>query len=166
MASGPFFAVAARVLAGAVVVLGYPSCKGSDGGGAPSPGSGGSTTGAGGAGAGTGGTTPAGTGGATNPGTGGDPGAGGSPGAGGGPGTGGNPGASSIPPGFGTDTPAGRGGAVIKVTTLAASGPGSLDAAIRTAGPRIIVFEVGGIIDLNLARLTISEPFVTIAGQT
>ena len=30
------------------------------------------------------------------------------------------------------------------MTTLAASGPGSLDSAIRTAGPRIIVFEIGG----------------------
>ena len=52
-------------------------------------------------------------------------------------------------PAFGTGTPAGRGGAVIKVTTLAASGAGSLDAALRATGPRIIVFEVGGIIDLD-----------------
>ncbi|KYF81721.1 pectate lyase, partial [Sorangium cellulosum] len=33
-------------------------------------------------------------------------------------------------------------------------------------GPRIIVFEVGGVIDLDKVRLDITEPFVTIAGQT
>ena len=68
--------------------------------------------------------------------------------------------------GYGDDTPGGRDGAVIKVTTLAASGPGSLQAALATTGPRIVVFEVGGIIDLNRARLDLREPFVTIAGQT
>ncbi|KYF84870.1 pectate lyase [Sorangium cellulosum] len=57
-------------------------------------------------------------------------------------------------------------GTVIKVTTLDADGPGSLREAIETPGRRIIVFEVGGIIDLNKARLDITEPFVTIAGQT
>jgi hypothetical protein len=68
--------------------------------------------------------------------------------------------------GYGDDTPGGRDGAVIKVTTLAASGPGSLQAALATPGPRIVVFEVGGIIDLNRVRLDLREPFVTIAGQT
>jgi hypothetical protein len=68
--------------------------------------------------------------------------------------------------GYGTDTPGGKGGAVVKVTTLSASGPGSLREALSTSGPRIIVFEVGGIIDLDKARLDVSEPFVTIAGQT
>jgi hypothetical protein len=68
--------------------------------------------------------------------------------------------------GFGADTPGGKGGAVIKVTTLAASGAGSLREALAAAGPRIIVFEVGGIIDLDKARLDVSEPFVTVAGQT
>ena len=68
--------------------------------------------------------------------------------------------------GFGVDTPAGRGGQIIKVTNLNASGPGSLRAALETSGPRIIVFEVGGIIDLNKQKLVITEPFVTIAGQT
>ncbi|WP_437960607.1 right-handed parallel beta-helix repeat-containing protein [Sorangium sp. So ce119] len=57
-------------------------------------------------------------------------------------------------------------GNVIKVTTLDADGPGSLLEAIQTPGRRIIVFEIGGIIDLNKARLNITEPFVTIAGQT
>jgi hypothetical protein len=68
--------------------------------------------------------------------------------------------------GFGQDSKGGSGGAVIRVTTLAATGPGSLSEALSTSGPRIIVFEVGGIIDLNRARLTIAEPFVTVAGQT
>jgi hypothetical protein len=55
---------------------------------------------------------------------------------------------------------------VLKVTTLAASGPGSLREALSTPGPRVIVFEVGGVIDLEKARLELNEPFVTIAGQT
>ncbi len=68
--------------------------------------------------------------------------------------------------GFGTETPGGRGGRIIKVTTLNASGPGSFAAAVQTKGPRIIVFEVGGVIDLGAKVVNISEPFVTIAGQT
>jgi hypothetical protein len=68
--------------------------------------------------------------------------------------------------GYGQDTPGGKGGAVIKVTTLAPSGPGSLREALATPGPRIVVFEVGGIIDLDKERLDLREPFVTIAGQT
>lgn len=68
--------------------------------------------------------------------------------------------------GFGSDTAGGRGGVVIKVTTLAATGPGSLRAALEARGPRIVVFEVGGAIDLGRATLEIREPFVTIAGQT
>ncbi len=67
--------------------------------------------------------------------------------------------------GFGVDTPAGRGGAVIHVTSLAAEGPGTLREALATAGPRTIVFDVGGIIDAT-EPLVITEPFVTVAGQT
>jgi len=67
---------------------------------------------------------------------------------------------------FGTDTPAGRGGAIIKVTNLDSDGQGSFREALNTKGPRIIVFEVGGIIDLNKVPLILDEPFVTIAGQT
>lgn len=67
---------------------------------------------------------------------------------------------------FGGDTAGGKGGAVLRVTTLAATGPGSLREALATPGPRVIVFEVGGAIDLALGRLDITEPFVTIAGQT
>jgi hypothetical protein len=68
--------------------------------------------------------------------------------------------------GFGAATPGGRGGRIIRVTTLAANGAGSFQEALRAKGPRIIVFEVGGVIDLAGTTLTAREPFVTIAGQT
>jgi len=67
--------------------------------------------------------------------------------------------------GFGTDTLAGRSGRVIEVTTLADDGPGSLRAALNIPEPRIIVFRVGGTIELK-TQLFIAHPFVTIAGQT
>ena len=63
-------------------------------------------------------------------------------------------------------TQGGAGGRIIRVTSLAADGPGSLRAAIRAKGPRIIVFEVGGVIDLGRTSLDINNPQVTIAGQT
>ena len=68
--------------------------------------------------------------------------------------------------GFGIDSPAGRGGSIIRVTNLDAAGPGSLREALETAGPRIVVFEVGGIIDLGGKALSVREPFLTLAGQT
>jgi hypothetical protein len=55
---------------------------------------------------------------------------------------------------------------VLKVTTLQPQGPGSLGAALAATGPRVVVFEVGGVIDLNRVRMDIKEPFVKIAGQT
>lgn len=68
--------------------------------------------------------------------------------------------------GFGTDTPAGRGGAVVIVTSLADSGPGTLREALEEGeGPRTVVFEVGGVIDLE-REIAIRAPFVTVAGQT
>ncbi|MGX7927792.1 pectate lyase family protein [Tsuneonella sp. HG094] len=63
-------------------------------------------------------------------------------------------------------TRGGSGGRIIRVTSLAKTGPGTLAAALAEKGPRIIVFEVGGTIDLERSTLTIDEPFVTIAGQT
>ncbi len=68
--------------------------------------------------------------------------------------------------GWAAYTPGGRGGSIIRVTTLKAQGPGSFAEAVATKGPRIIVFEVGGVIDLQKKSISIREPFVTIAGQT
>ena len=67
--------------------------------------------------------------------------------------------------GHGIETPAGRGGAVIRVTNLEASGAGSLKACVDTRGPRVCVFEVSGTIRLP-DDLTLRNPFITIAGQT
>ena len=67
--------------------------------------------------------------------------------------------------GFGTRTQAGRGGKVIEVTSLTDNGPGTLRAALNDPAPRIIVFRVGGIIELE-ESLFINHPFVTVAGQT
>ena len=64
------------------------------------------------------------------------------------------------------DARGGAGGRVIRVTNLDAEGPGSLLAALSDQGPRIVVFEVGGVIDLKKRSLNISKPFVTVAGQT
>lgn len=68
--------------------------------------------------------------------------------------------------GWAATTPGGRGGRIIRVTTLARDGPGSFKAAIESKGPRIVVFEVAGIIDMGRETLKISEPYLTIAGQT
>src|SRR5215208_7160027 len=57
-------------------------------------------------------------------------------------------------------------GTIIRVTTLAAKGPGSLRQALETEGARLVVFEVGGVIDLEGRTLVVSHPHLTIAGQT
>ncbi len=59
----------------------------------------------------------------------------------------------------------GRGGAVLEVTTLADSGPGSLRAALDASGPRTVVFRVAGTIQVQ-SPLSIDNPFITVAGQT
>lgn len=67
--------------------------------------------------------------------------------------------------GFGQYTRGGRGGRVVKVTSLGDAGPGSLRAAVASRGPRTVVFEVSGIIDLE-RDLDIRRGELTIAGQT
>jgi len=65
--------------------------------------------------------------------------------------------------GFGAVATGGRGGRVIRVTNLNSSGPGSLATAVQAKGPRIVVFDVSGVIK---GRVTITQPDLTIAGQT
>lgn len=65
--------------------------------------------------------------------------------------------------GWGAVTAGGRGGKVIKVNNLNASGPGSLAEACAAEGPRTVVFEVSGVIRGNIH---ITKPYLTIAGQT
>jgi hypothetical protein len=48
---------------------------------------------------------------------------------------------------------------------VASDGKMSLREAVQTEGPRFVVFKVSGIIELT-RPLTISEPYITIAGQT
>ncbi|MBA3565247.1 MAG: hypothetical protein H0W31_00140 [Actinobacteria bacterium] len=67
--------------------------------------------------------------------------------------------------GFGVDTAGGRGGKVIRVTSLSDSGPGTLRACMIASGPRICVFSVAGTIALQ-SSIEVSNPFLTVAGQT
>jgi hypothetical protein len=69
------------------------------------------------------------------------------------------------PPGW-TETRGGAGGNVIRVTTLAAKGAGSFAAALAADGPRVIEFTVAGIIDLGGKEVSLSQPYITIAGET
>jgi hypothetical protein len=68
--------------------------------------------------------------------------------------------------GFGKYATGGRGGSVIKVTNLNASGVGSLRAALEASGARTVIFEVGGTIDLAATNIYVSNGDLTIAGQT
>ncbi|KAL0563878.1 hypothetical protein V5O48_018183 [Marasmius crinis-equi] len=68
--------------------------------------------------------------------------------------------------GYGQFARGGRGGKVVKVTSLADSGAGTLREAVETAtGPRTIVFDIGGVITLE-SRLTLNQNYITVAGQT
>ena len=70
--------------------------------------------------------------------------------------------------GYGAMAQGGRGGRVIEVTNLNDSGPGSLRVAVTAGGPRIVVFRVGGTIELqsDLVIRGEDQAYLTIAGQT
>ena len=66
--------------------------------------------------------------------------------------------------GFAAYATGGRGGQVVHVTNLNASGAGSLADAVSQPN-RIVVFDVGGVINITNASITIKSN-ITIAGQT
>lgn len=76
--------------------------------------------------------------------------------------------------GFGTTTVAGSGRnldvpctSIIRVTNLNAEGSGSLRACAEARGPRVCIFETGGVITLpGDGPIRIKHPNLTIAGQT
>src|SRR6266550_6782717 len=55
---------------------------------------------------------------------------------------------------------------VLRVTTLEAGGRGSFPEALNDSRPRLIVFEVGGVIDLKGNSLVVRSPYLTVAGHT
>ncbi len=59
----------------------------------------------------------------------------------------------------------GRGGKVWVVSNLNDDGPGSFREACEAAGPRIVIFNVAGIITLK-DRIRIRTPYITICGST
>lgn len=71
--------------------------------------------------------------------------------------------------GYGRFAKGGRGGRIVEVTNLNDSGPGSLRQALEVeTGPRIVIFRVGGVIELK-SRITIKgaeHGHVYVAGQT
>ncbi|MEK7949831.1 Ig-like domain-containing protein [Luteolibacter soli] len=74
--------------------------------------------------------------------------------------------------GYGRFARGGRGGKVVHVTSLAdyesnaTPIPGTLRYAVEVeTGPRVVVFDTAGLMTMN-RRLTLSSPYVTIAGQT
>lgn len=69
--------------------------------------------------------------------------------------------------GYGRLSKGGRGGRVIQVTNLNDSGAGSLREAVLATGPRTVVFNVSGVINLK-SKLVIAKvnKELTVAGQT
>ncbi|MCZ6776089.1 MAG: T9SS type A sorting domain-containing protein [Ignavibacteria bacterium] len=56
---------------------------------------------------------------------------------------------------------------VYRVTNLNPDGVGSLRAAVEASGPRVVIFDVSGTIEITDSSVfQINNPFITIAGQT
>jgi hypothetical protein len=73
--------------------------------------------------------------------------------------------------GYGVNTPGGRGGTVCRVTSLNDQAwpaePGTLRYCVEyLLGPRFVVFETSGTIKLSYGPLVVTNPYITIAGQT
>jgi pectate lyase len=68
--------------------------------------------------------------------------------------------------GFGSTTPGGNRGTVVRVTSLADSGPGTLREALQGKSHRRVVFKVGGTIKLQSRLLVREQSFITIDGST
>jgi hypothetical protein len=68
--------------------------------------------------------------------------------------------------GFGAMSAGGRGGAIVQVTTLADSGPGSFRNCVTMRVPRVCVFRVNGVIRFTGEPPVITAPYLTIAGET
>ncbi len=57
------------------------------------------------------------------------------------------------------------GSKIVRITTLADDGRGSLRAALAQCGPCVVVFDISGVIELK-SNLAIEQDHVTIAGET
>lgn len=67
--------------------------------------------------------------------------------------------------GFGTSSRAGRGGKVCIVENLNATGEGSFRSCVEESGPRVVLFEVGGTIEVE-TPIVIRNPYISIYGQS
>lgn len=67
--------------------------------------------------------------------------------------------------GYGAQATGGSGGTVKRVTNLNDDGTGSLRSAVGGSGPRIVEFDLSGIIELE-RDLVINAPDITVAGET
>lgn len=55
---------------------------------------------------------------------------------------------------------------IVRVTSLGVKGDGTLRDALKVKGPKIVVFDVGGVIDLEQQFISLDEPDCFVAGQT
>ena len=72
----------------------------------------------------------------------------------------------SLPLRFGSSSPRGDNGAVVEVTSLADSGPGTLREALSRGNNIKIAFKVGGTINLQSSLSIRARSFITLDGST